>query len=202
GGFDAAERHFRGRREARAGDRHFGAAFGRALLRFHLLDRRLFELALLARFRFVAPDLLVPVEVAVDHLVVLGAVDFAEFVAVFRGRAFAAAQVGDLVFPGVVPGFERRVGHALAVLVDDAARERFVGGIAVRPVLFVAAAEAGGVRDVGVDDQPAPREFHVAVVGAVLAAFGPQRAGLAFPVGAALDFFRRDQEVHVFQILG
>src|SRR5207302_5035381 len=121
--------------------------------------------ALQAAVGLVAPLLLIPVEVAVDHLVVAGSVARrAE-----RRAHFEAALVADLapaaadVRPGVV---RFGVGDRLVVLVAETALEGSIGALAVRVVEVVAEEVFRDVRIVRVDDLAFAQQ-DVAVVGAV-----------------------------------
>src|SRR5205823_7465169 len=77
----------------------------------------------------VAPLLLIPVEVAVDHLVVARAIGGgSQRRPVFGGVVERAAFVAVLRAFGAVPGVELRVGGRLVVLVAEPAHERAVGG--------------------------------------------------------------------------
>src|SRR5262249_24216466 len=134
--------------------------------------------ALQADVALVAPLLLVPVEVAVDELVVFGPVGggaergahgSGALVAGLKATGRTAGEVG----PGVVG---LGVGDRLVVLVAEAALEHAVGGRAVGVVAVIAARDPRVVGVVGVDQLGAGPERDVAVVGAVDRAFGAGRA--------------------------
>ena len=148
----------------------------------------------------VAPLLLVPVEVAVDQLVVVRAA---------RGSAerrphFARALVADLAAAAadVRPGVVRfGVGDRLVVLVAQPALEGAVG----RPVRMVAVVTTfvpGHVGVVGVDDLFAAAQRDVAVVGAVHRLGGPHGAFFALRGEAVFHARRGQQEVLVDQVSG
>src|SRR6202023_512788 len=133
GGFD----------EARAGDVHHRAPARVATLGRDLGDSRATRRALLTFAGAVAPHLLIPVLIAVDQLVVVGAVGrFAERFAEFARHFQCAALVGHLFVLAVVPGVELGVGERLAVLVGEPAADRRVGGVVVGVFFAGVAAEA------------------------------------------------------------
>src|SRR5271167_1713991 len=113
--------------EVRAGYGHERSAHDAPLLWGHMLHRwernRRDSLQTLARR--VAPLLLVAIEVAVEHLVVLGAApDFSKRSSVFRRFVEGPTFVADLVACRPKPRVELRVGDRLAVLVGHASEQR------------------------------------------------------------------------------
>src|SRR5437764_7449519 len=144
------DRRGRPQREAAAADRHRRAARRRPAFGRHRGHGGARPGALLAFAAFVAPLLLVPVEIAVYDLVVARAVRRrSQWRPVFEFLVEGVALVGLLEPFCVEPRVELGVGDRLVLLVTEPAVDRPVGGFAVGVFAAVATFDARHVRGAG-----------------------------------------------------